>query len=356
MEPITDFPEEIYLPEKSYVTAPLFNGLRGSATLVDVRSPAEYARGHIPGAVNIPIFNDKEREKVGTIFAKKGKQEAVYEGLDLIGGSLSEKLREALKRAENGKLLLYCWRGGMRSSSMAWLFSLAGIKTVLLEGGYKAYRNHILKELSAFQRVIILGGYTGSGKTEILKEIAKEYPVVDLEGIAHHRGSAFGKMSEPQPSTEHFANLLYDKVAGISPETPLFVEDESRSIGSVFIPDEFHKVMQLSSVIAINIPAEQRVNYLAGLYGESGKDYLTASVHKIEKRLGGDRAKKAIGFIETGDLRNAAAILLDYYDSSYRYNLTRKPVGKLSEIESPVVDASKNASLVIAEAKRRSLL
>ena len=356
MKPITDFPEEIYLPEKSYVTAPVFLGLRGSATIIDVRSPAEYSRGHIPGAVNLPIFDDKEREKVGTTFAKKGKQEAVYEGLDLIGDSMSDKLREALKRAENGKLLLYCWRGGMRSSSMAWLFSLAGIKVVVLEGGYKAYRNHILKKLTTYNRVIILGGFTGSGKTEILKEIAKEHAVVDLEGIAHHRGSAFGKMSEPQPSTEHFANLLYDEVANLSPDIPLFVEDESRSIGSVFIPDEFHKVMQHSNVIAINIPPEPRVNYLADLYGDSGKEYLAASVVKIEKRLGGDRAKKAIGFIEAGDLRSAAAILLDYYDSSYRYNLTRKPAGKLSEIDSPVVDAVKNASLVIAEAKRRSLL
>ena len=300
---MTDFPEDIPIKKVKYTDPAGFLKLRETTPLVDVRSPSEFSRGHIPGAVNIPIFDDKEREKVGIKYAKKGRTEAIYEGLSLIGDSMSAKLKEAVKTAPDGKILVYCWRGGMRSSSMAWLFSLGDLEVTLLEGGYKAYRNHILDYLSRPEKVIVLGGYTGSGKTEILGEIAHHYQVIDLEGLASHRGSAFGRMQTPQPTTEHFANMMYEAIAGFSLEEPLFAEDESRAIGSVFIPDEFHRLMQAAPVIAIEIPSEERCEYLAGLYGESGREQLVEAVGRIEKRLGGDKAKEAVKLINEGDLK-----------------------------------------------------
>jgi tRNA 2-selenouridine synthase len=179
--------------------------------VTDVRSPKEYEEGHIPGAINIPLFDDEERARVGTKYKKEGRIAAIMEGLDLSGPRMTEKLRKALQTAKNGKLLVHCWRGGMRSEAMAWLFSLSGIQTTVLEGGYKSYRHLVLDTLAAEREMIILGGMTGSSKTHILRHLKQQgRQVVDLESLANHKGSAFGALGQlPQPSTEQFANDLY---------------------------------------------------------------------------------------------------------------------------------------------------
>jgi len=182
-----------------------------SVPVVDVRSPGEYNLGHIPGAVNIPLFNDMQRAVVGTIYTHQGQAEAAVAGVGLIAGEMPEKMKAAMSLAVNGEILLYCWRGGMRSESMAWLLSVTGIKPTLLSGGYKAYRNYILADLDKKRNLSVLGGLTGSGKTNILKELSGSgHQVTDLEAIACHKGSAFGALGQPgQPSTEYFANLLF---------------------------------------------------------------------------------------------------------------------------------------------------
>ena len=148
-----------------------FLDLSASLPVVDVRSPGEFSYGHISGAVNIPLFNDSQRAEVGTIYKNEGNLKAVIRGIDLAAPEMSDKLRRAIELAPEKFLLTYCWRGGMRSEAMAWLFSMGGLTPLLLEGGYKAYRNHILTDLSRKRNFIILGGLTGSGKTHILKYI-----------------------------------------------------------------------------------------------------------------------------------------------------------------------------------------
>jgi len=210
--------------------------------ITDVRSPSEFKSGHMPGAVNIPLFDDGERAAVGTKFKKEGRLPAILEGLKYTGPEMSSKLENALKITKNGKLLVHCWRGGMRSEAMAWLFSLGGIETEVLEGGYKSYRHHILESLSMKRKMIVLGGMTGSSKTHILRYLKTTgQQVVDLEGLANHKGSAFGALGQAaQPSTEQFANILFNDWKQLNGKLPVWIEDESRNIGSVFMPDRFY--------------------------------------------------------------------------------------------------------------------
>jgi tRNA 2-selenouridine synthase len=166
---------------------------------VDVRTPSEFSKGHIPGAINIPLFSDEERSVVGTVYKREGEREAVLKGLSFVGPKMTAMLDRGIDLAGNKRQLgVYCWRGGRRSASMAWLFSQGDIKCSLLAGGYKNYRTHVLDEFGKERNIIIVGGMTGSGKTEILKEIdLMGEQVIDLEGIANHRGSAFGAIGRP---------------------------------------------------------------------------------------------------------------------------------------------------------------
>ncbi|MEY2794218.1 MAG: hypothetical protein RJA76_2210, partial [Bacteroidota bacterium] len=178
--------------------------------ILDVRSPGEFKRAHIPNALSLPLFTDEEREKVGICYKHQGKEKAVELGLEFVGPKLVNFVKYAKKVAFEGEILVHCWRGGMRSASMAWLLETAGLKVFLLEGGYKSYRNFVLKIQSEPLPLRVLGGKTGSGKTELLREMKNAgFQVIDLEDLAKHRGSAFGHFGlEEQPSSEHFENLL----------------------------------------------------------------------------------------------------------------------------------------------------
>ncbi len=187
--------------------------LAESGTVVDVRSPAEFSQGHIPGALNLPLFPDSERAEVGTLYRHAGRLAAVRRGLALVGPrleTLAEGLLAAHGRNPGQTLRLHCWRGGLRSASMAWLATTLGLPVVVLAGGYKAYRQWVLSLMERPWPIRLLGGRTGAGKTELLLALgAKGVAVVDLEGLAHHRGSSFGGLGlPPQPSVEHFENRL----------------------------------------------------------------------------------------------------------------------------------------------------
>lgn len=332
------------------INAASFLEQAGEMPVVDVRTPAEYSHGHIPGAVNIPLFSDDERAVVGTLYKKEGRTRAVSAGLDFVGPRMSKLLGEAIDLAAgNGRLALYCWRGGMRSDSMSWLFTQGGIETYLLDGGYKAYRNHILKHLGTLNNVIVLGGLTGSGKTRILQElISLGEQVIDLEGLANHRGSAFGSLGmPPQPSSEHFANLLFDQYRATDRNARLFLEDESRNIGSVFMPDEVYDVIRNSPVIAVMPDAVSRMPRLMEEYGKFDPELLAAALQRISKRLGGDNTRLAIEAVQRGDIETAIGIVLVYYDKSYRYGLERRAPLSVTTIETNSSDDRDNAHKVI---------
>ncbi len=320
----------------------------------DVRSPSEFNSGHIPGAVNIPLFNDLERESVGTLYKKKGRIPAILAGLEQSGPSMAGKLSRALETAVNGKLLVHCWRGGMRSEAMAWLFSLGDIETEILEGGYKSYRQYILESLGEKRKMIVLGGLTGSSKTHILRHIKTiGHQVVDLEGLANHKGSAFGSLGQPpQPTTEQFANLLFDDLRTKDEKQPVWMEDESRNIGTVFIPDRFYENMQNTPSVILMMEMRLRLPRLIEEYAAYPAESLIKSVERIRKRLGGDNTMEAIKAIESGDLARAIEISLNYYDKAYRFGLKKKNRGNLIIVETDSDDIEFNAMKILDAAEK----
>lgn len=309
--------------------------LRKSEVLpvIDVRSPAEFEYAHIPGALNLPIFNNEERAEVGTIYKQKGKIKAVKRGLEIVGPKMAGFVDFALKlRSE--EILVHCWRGGMRSSSMAWLFETVGLRCYTLEGGYKSYRNHVLESFKGPYNILLLGGFTGSGKTEILKMLSGAgEQVIDLEGLAHHKGSAFGSLGEePQPTSEHFENILNRHLREIDPSRPLWLEDESRNIGRVFIPPLIWEQMRRSPMIQIDMPAEVRVGRLVKDYGKYSVEELVVSIKKIEKRLGYDNCKRAIEECIAGNFDEAARLSLIYYDKIYGWQISERFADRKEEL------------------------
>lgn len=331
-----------------------FLSLAENYLIVDVRTPAEFAHGHIPGAVNIPLFTDDERARVGRIYKKKGETEAVLEGLDFVGPKMKLLLKLGMDAAGNKKkLLVYCWRGGRRSASMAWLFSQGGIECLLLEGGYKSYRSFVFEHIAKKRNIIIVGGMTGSGKTEILKHIALEgEQVIDLEGLANHRGSAFGAIGMPeQPSTEHFANLLFDELRKMDKRQRLYLEDESLNIGSVFMPEDFYQRIREARVIAVMCDVKTRMPRLLGEYGKMPATLLEDSINRIRKRLGGKEADEALQSVREGNMARAIEIVLYYYDKAYTFGLGKRDQNQVIHIESDSGDAAVNAALVIKTAE-----
>jgi tRNA 2-selenouridine synthase len=341
-------------PVSSKINIEKFLELAEEYTVADVRSPSEYNHGHIPGAINIPLFDDQERKTVGIKYKKEGRSKAIIRGLELSGPSMHLKLSEALIVAGKGKILVHCWRGGMRSEAMAWLFSLGDIDTEILEGGYKSYRHHILKRLSEKRKMILLGGMTGSSKTHILHFLKKQnQQVIDLEGLANHRGSAFGSLGlPPQPTSEHFANLLFDEWKRIDSDVPLWVEDESKNIGTVFMPDSFYNNMQETHAVILLMDLKTRLPGLIREYSNYPPDLLKGAVMKISKRLGMDNTREAIGAIESGDFAKAIEITLRYYDKTYMFGIKRKQTRDILFVSTDTDDIETNALKVLEAAHK----
>jgi tRNA 2-selenouridine synthase len=326
-----------------------FLGLAENIPVIDVRSPSEFNYGHIPGAKNIPLFDDTERVVVGTKYKKEGRTPAILAGLKKAGPGMYSKLEEALKYAEDRKLLVHCWRGGMRSEAMAWLFSLGDIETEILEGGYKAYRNHILNSLAEKRKMIVLGGMTGSSKTHILRYIKESgRQVIDLEELANHKGSAFGALGQlPQPTTEHFANLLFDEWKKLNSNFPFWVEDESRNIGSVFMPDEFYSNMQDTPAIILIMDVKTRLPRLLKEYTAYPPELLKSSIMRISKRLGGDNTRDAIIAVDEGNFAKAVEITLYYYDKAYIFGLKKKNSKNIIMVNTDTDDIESNALKIL---------
>jgi len=295
----------------------------GSIPVIDVRSPGEYGHAHIPGALSLPLFSNEERAEVGTIYKRQGKIKSVQRGLDIVGPKLSGFTDFALS-LKSEELLVHCWRGGMRSSSMAWLFETVGIRCHILTGGYKSFRNLILNTVQAPIKIILLGGYTGSGKTEILAQLkAHGEQVIDLEQLANHKGSAFGAIGqEPQPSIEHFENLIGSQLIRLDRTKVVWIEDESRNVGKDTVPLSLWEQMRQSPLIRIDVPFEVRLARLMHDYGAHAPDALILSIKKIEKRLGFDKCKMAIEACSSGNITDAAKICLQYYDKAYEKQLS----------------------------------
>jgi len=324
-----------------------FLELSNKTPIIDVRSPAEYEQAHIPGALNLPLFSNEERALVGTIYKEQGKVKAVLKGLEIVGPKLVSYTKFVLK-LKSESILIHCWRGGMRSASMAWLLETVGIKCNILAGGYKNYRSYIREQLENPYNIILLGGFTGSGKTDLLQILDKAgRQIIDLEGIAHHKGSAFGAIGQTaQPTTEMFENILHNHLSKLDPLKPIWVEDESHNIGKDFIPEPFWLRMRQSPLVVIDATFEQRLERLVRDYGSYPIQNLMASIQKIEKRLGYDKCKLALEACENKDLKTAAQICLIYYDKAYSSQLTKRFGEKLGTMPKITFDPANSQEII----------
>lgn len=293
--------------------------------IIDVRSPGEFDKGHIPSAVSIPLFTNEERAIVGTLYKEQGQQVAIKEGLRIVGAKMVDFINQA-EATNSPNLHVHCWRGGMRSESMAWLFERYGLQTTLLTGGYKAYRNEVLSFFEQRLNLRVLTGYTGCQKTELLQSMARQgSQVIDLEGLANHQGSSFGNAkTDGQPTSEQFQNDLHDFCRTLNPDKPIWIEDESICIGSVSLPESLFRQMSIAPHVRISASLDQRLQFLVKDYGDVNPEKLKASTTAITKRLGKENTQEALMAIDGGDLYKAASLVLGYYDSQYEKSISKK--------------------------------
>jgi len=394
-----------YMPIQK-ITIEEFLLLAKTNPVLDVRSPGEFTHAHIPNAYKLPLFNDEERAKVGTVYKQQSREEAIKIGLDFFGPNMREmvekvegivsgygesvsSLRLRVTGLDNPKksistikkskdvvkdvqvfnpqpatfnpqpvtsqpptILVHCWRGGMRSAAVAWLLDLYGFKVYILIGGYKAYRNWVLEQFLKEYNFRIIGGYTGSGKTLLLHAMAKENnSIVDLEGLANHKGSALGALGNPpQPTQEMFENLLAEKLSTINhqPSTTIYLEDESQRIGNLQIPIQLWYCMRKAPVYFVDIPFEERLNYLTDEYGIHPKEKLVNAIMRIQKRLGGLETKNAINFLLENNFKESFRILLHYYDKWYTKGLYNRENAEslIKNIPATLVNTEQNIELI----------
>lgn len=340
-----------------------FLKLSGQFPVFDVRSPSEFAKAHIPGAFSLPLFTDEQRKVIGTSYKQQSREAAVNIGLNyfsdrmkIIPVEVANLLNDFFKTDKapvsgvtlkgNG-ILVHCWRGGMRSGAVAWLLSLYGYPVFVLKGGYKSFRSFALQQFEKNYQIKILGGYTGSGKTEILKELkSKGQFVIDLEKLANHKGSAFGSLGQPaQPTQEMFENLLAVDLWKISDvrdadnsddytkrqTSVLWVEDESRNIGNIHIPNGFWERMRNGKLYFLEIPFDARLHFITSVYGAFKKNDLVNSVVKIQKKLGGLETKNAVNFLLENKIKDCFTILLQHYDRLYKRSFDKRENAECAE-------------------------
>jgi len=332
--------------------------------VLDVRSPGEYTHAHLPGAHSLPLFTDEERKVVGTAYKQQSREQAIKIGLDYFGMKMRSMVETAeqiiasqQKDPSDKTILVYCWRGGMRSAGVAWLLDLYGFKVYTLAGGYKKFRNKVLETFTLPYQFNILGGYTGSGKTELLKLMKqKGEQVVDLEGIAVHKGSAFGAIGlPPQPGQEMFENLLALDLMRNDADKPVWLEDESQRIGLVNIPNALWANMRRSPVYFADIPFEERLNHITQEYGVLEQQKLIDATARIREKLGGMNAKTVTMYLLMGNIKDAFRILLEYYDRFYTKALhNREALHTLLYTVTCKSITAENADEIIRVAQNRS--
>jgi tRNA 2-selenouridine synthase len=298
----------------------------GSRVIIDVRSPGEFASGHIPGAVNIPLLNNEEREAVGTCYKNQGHDAAVDLGFRLVGGKFADYARQARAVCGQQETIVYCWRGGLRSSIMSWVFDLAGVKVSQLQGGYKVWRRECLNRFEAPYRLVLLSGMTGCGKTAILESLLNSgEQAIDLEKLASHKGSSFGALGMPeQPTQEHFENMIALALLRLNEKKWIWIEDESRFIGRLRIPDAFFARMEQAAEVELVRSRTQRVQRVIQEYGVFSATELEERTAILAKRMGSEQVSHAIEALHRGDLAQWASLLLDYYDKTYLHTRNKR--------------------------------
>ena len=340
------------------ITISEFVNLSELHPVIDVRSPGEFQHAHFPKAHNIPLFTDEERKEVGTAYKQVGKQKAIKIGLDYFGPRMKANIEEVEKifkqlQSNSKTIIVHCWRGGMRSAGMAWLFDLYGFEVYIVVGGYKAFRTWTIDQFELPYDIKVIGGYTGSSKTELLHEIKNnKEPIIDLEGIALHKGSAFGGIGLPeQPTQEMFENILAVELSKMNQNEKsisFWIEDESQRIGRLNIPNPLWKTIRAAPLFFIDIDFETRLDFILNYYGKLDKQALINAILRIQKRFGPNETKMTINFILENNIKEAFRILLQYYDKTYFKSLQNREELKsqMKKITLTSTDATTNYQLL----------
>ena len=329
-----------------------FLALAPEIPVTDVRTPAEFDQGHIPLAHNLPIFTNEERVQVGTTYKQIGREEAILLGFEFTGPKWGTFIKQALVFAPEKKIALHCWRGGMRSGAMAWALTLYGFEVYLLNGGYKSYRRWAIEQFSQAFNLLILGGMTGSGKTQILHAIKNSgEQMIDLEDLAQHQGSSYGSMGTLiQPSQEQFENNLAYQLSKIDINKSLWLEDESRTVGKCSIPNPLWDQMRNAPVIKLNIPLEERTRFLTQEYGKLNPNFLIECTQRIGKRLGPEQTRDAVLAINENRMSDFIRLVLVYYDKTYTSGQSMREKPSIYEVAGTLAADIANVKPILEKA------
>jgi len=299
--------------------------LQKKAVFIDTRSPAEYELDHLPNAINLPILDNEERAIVGTLYKQVSREKAIEKGVEYFSAKLPQFMKEVDKH-KNELIIIYCWRGGMRSRTVVALLESLGYNILQLAGGHKAFRAYVRERLENYilkAELVVFWGLTCTGKTRLLQNFSN---FLDLEELAQHRGSLYGHIGLKPNSQKRFENLFLQRLDQLNKEKYLFVEGESRKIGDVQIPEFFYKAMLKGKHVLVERSMEKRAeeavkNYMVGNNIEDIKK-ITLSLFKL---IGKERKKEIVELIDKGELREAAKILLEeYYDPLYLHTLKKR--------------------------------
>ena len=308
----------------------------------------EFTRGHIPGAINIPLFADNERAEIGTVYKQVGRTQALQLG-EKIARPKVDFILEQIQRYAVDNLVIYCWRGGKRSSEVCRLVNESGIPAKRILGGYKEYRREIRNFIEQPRKLLMLGGKTGSGKTDLLLGLKKQsVQVVDLEGLAHHKGSVFGHINEKaQPSTEQFENNFCKELRRTDPDKLLLLENESYVIGSVHLPPPLLIQMRAAPLLIVDIPLQARIERLLRDYTGTDPQELIAACRRIARKLTEPKLQKVTSLIEMNDFAAACEILLGYYDYYYNRGLDKRKNQAISYLSLSGVDLDSDVAKIM---------
>lgn len=312
--------------------------------IIDVRAPIEFFKGHLPYAVNIPLFEDTERAEIGTLYKQQGKDTAVNRGLEIVSPKMTLFVDKVKKLSKDKKVYVYCFRGGMRSNSFAWLMNTSGLDACIMKGGYKAFRNYVLVDFEKERKIVLVGGKTGSGKTDILKKLNDlKVQTIDLEKIANHKGSAFGSINErKQDPQQVFEHEVFHQLSELNPDEFVLLEDEAQSIGYNKLPHGLWRQMEKSTIIKMEIPFELRVQKLVEDYSTVDIEALKKCVIKISQQLGSLNTKLCLQYLDEGNLHDVARLSLIYYDRAYEFSYQKKKQ-PIVHLTSDTIDAKTNA-------------
>jgi len=354
---VTELPFQRERPDATVATPLALGDLSGYGAILDARSPSEFAEDHLPGAINVPVLDDDERALVGTIYKQQSAFDAKRAGAPLVSRNIARHIETLFAaKPRDWKPLVYCWRGGGRSGSLAHVLRQVGWDAVRLEGGYKAFRKQVVSDLDQLPervRLRVVCGATGSGKSRLLEALAKAgAQVLDLEVMAAHRGSLLGELPDaPQPSQKSFETAIWTALSGFDPARPVFVESESKKVGNLRVPDALIERMRASECIRLEANERERIALLREDYAhfESRPAALAQKLECLSPLHGNERIAQWKSLLEAGDWDGLVRDLLEnHYDPAYRRSLARNYRGAQNAQEVAVRDISRAGFLALA--------